>query len=206
MKATAGTTLSGAANKKRILDSALSVFSQYGFRGTRIEQVAAAAGLSGTHLLYYFPSKTVLYVAVLERTLEKWLEPLRRLDETMDPRAALTRFIVAKVRMSARDPRASRLFAMEMLQGAPHTKAILNGPLAALVTEKAAVIERWIAAGHLAPIDPKHLIFAIWSTTQHYADFAVQVRALSGRGLKDAQFRKETEAALIRILLDGVLC
>ena len=49
-----------------------------------------------------------------------------------------------------------------------------------LVDEKAAVIARWQSEGHVAPLDPHHLIFSIWSMTQHYADFEVQVRLILG--------------------------
>ena len=48
-----------------------------------------------------------------------------------------------------------------------------------LVVEKADVIQRWVDAGKIAPVDPFHLIFAIWATTQHYADFDVQVRVIT---------------------------
>ncbi|MGN6765044.1 MAG: TetR family transcriptional regulator C-terminal domain-containing protein, partial [Rhizobiaceae bacterium] len=36
--------------------------------------------------------------------------------------------------------------------------------------------------GKIATTDPRHLIFSIWATTQHYADFDVQVRAVLGSG------------------------
>jgi TetR/AcrR family transcriptional regulator len=67
-----------------------------------------------------------------------------------------------------------------MLQGAPHVLDMLKGPLKELVDEKAAVIRTWIKSGKIAYCDPSHLIFSIWSTTQHYADFDVQVRAVLG--------------------------
>jgi TetR/AcrR family transcriptional regulator len=199
------TTRSGEENINRILNAALKKFSTHGFRGTRIDQVAEAAGMSRTRMLYYFPSKKKLYLAILERTLEQWLEPLRGFDEATDPRQALTDYISRKLAMSATDPMASRLFAMEMLQGAPHTKRILQGPLTELVREKSAVIRRWMEAGHLKPMEPYHLIFAIWSTTQHYADFSVQVHALTGQSLKDSEFFEQTQSTLVQILLNGVL-
>jgi TetR/AcrR family transcriptional regulator len=43
------------------------------------------------------------------------------------------------------------------------------------------VIRAWAKAGKIAKCDPYHLIFSIWSTTQHYADFDVQVRAVLGQ-------------------------
>jgi TetR/AcrR family transcriptional regulator len=198
-------TRTGEANAERILDAALEVFAAFGFRGARIDQIAAAAGLSKPNLLYYFRTKEELYTAVLARTLNMWLEPLRELDAGSDPRAALTAYIARKLEYSRSHPVASRLFAMEMLQGAPHLNPALAGTLLDLVEAKSRTIEGWIRDGRLRPVDPKHLIFAIWATTQHYADFDTQIRALTGRGLDDVDFYDTARATLSRILLDGVL-
>ncbi len=191
--------------RERILDAALETFAAFGFRGARIDQIAAAAGLSKPNLLYYFRTKEELYTAVLARTLEMWLEPLRELDASSDPREALDAYIARKLEYSRSHPTASRLFAMEMLQGAPHLSPALRSTLLDLVEAKSRTIEGWIGAGRMRPVDPKHLIFAIWATTQHYADFATQIRALTGRDLGDATFYDTARASLSRILLDGVL-
>ena len=80
----------------------------------------------------------------------------------------------------ARDyPRESRLFANEVLQGAPRIQDEMKD-LKVLVKQKAEIIAGWSRAGKLADCDPYHLIFSIWATTQHYADFDVQVRAILG--------------------------
>jgi TetR/AcrR family transcriptional regulator len=194
----------GEANAVRILDAALTVFSAYGYHGARVEQIAAAAGMSKPNLLYYFRSKDALYTAVLERTLDMWLEPLRGLDASRDPFDALGEYIANKLEASRRDPAASRMFAMEIIQGAPHLSPVLSGRLKCLVDAKAAIIERWIAEGRMAPVDPRHLLFSIWATTQHYADFAVQVRAVAGSDLSDDDFHRRTLASLTTILLGGL--
>jgi TetR/AcrR family transcriptional regulator len=199
------TTRAGEANIERILDAALDVFAAYGLRGARIDQIAAAAGLSKPNLLYYFRTKEALYTAVLRRTLEMWLDPLRELDARSEPRAALAAYIARKLAYSRSHPAASRLFAMEMLQGAPLLRQALTGPLADLVEAKSRTIEGWIREGRLAPVDPKHLIFAIWATTQHYADFSSQIEAITGRGLADEAFYESTRTMLERILLDGAM-
>ena len=121
-----------------------------------------------------------IYIAVLERTLTLWLQPLRALDPNGDPLAEISRYISAKMQMSRDRPEASRLFANEILHGAPAIGTFLGGPLRALVDEKAAVIGGWIAERRIAALDPHHLIFAIWATTQHYGDFDVQVKAVLG--------------------------
>lgn len=167
-------------NHAVIMAAGLEVFSKYGFRGSTLDQVADAAGLSKPNLLYYFPSKEAIYTGLLVRLLENWLEPLHQLNDDGDPVEELLTYASRKLAMSRDFPRESRLFATEILQGAPEIKPVLEGELRTLVAEKAAVIQGWIDAGKIRKVDPTHLIFSIWSLTQHYADFDVQVRAILG--------------------------
>lgn len=168
------------ANEQRILDAALDVFSLHGFRGATIDQIAQASGMSKPNLLYYFRTKDAIHGRLIAHLLETWLDPLREMDENGDPVEEIRHYIRRKIDMARDYPRESRLFANEILQGAPHIESILKGPLRKLVGEKAKIIQHWIADGKLAECDPHHLIFSIWATTQHYADFDVQVRAVLG--------------------------
>jgi TetR/AcrR family transcriptional regulator len=164
-----------------ILEAALEVFSLHGFRGATIDQIAEAAGMSKPNLLYYFAGKEEIHRRLFETMLDLWLDPLRALDNNGDPLAELRSYIRRKIEMARDFPRESRLFANEMLQGAPHTIDVLKGALKDLVDEKVHVIEGWMTDGRIARTDPYHLIFSIWATTQHYADFDVQVRSVLGR-------------------------
>ncbi len=167
-------------NSDAILEAALDVFSQHGFRGATLDQIADRAGLSKPNLLYYFDSKEAIHAELLEGLMDTWLDPLRALDPQGDPKAQLMSYMRRKLDMSRQMPRESRLFANEVLQGAPRIGDSLSKGLKQLVDEKAKVIDGWIAAGRIAPVDPHHLIFSIWALTQHYADFDVQVRAVLG--------------------------
>lgn len=165
-------------NRETILEAALEVFSSEGFRGATLDQIASAAGLSKPNVLYYFASKEAIYTELLSTLLDTWLDPLRALDPNGEPIAELVAYMRRKFEMSRQFPRESRLFANEIVQGAPRILDEINGPLKALVDEIAGLIQTWVSAGRLAPIDPHHLIFSIWATTQHYADFDVQVRGI----------------------------
>lgn len=200
-----GRTRIGEANIERILDAATEVFSAYGFHGARIGDIAESAGMSKPNLLYYFPSKEALYTAALSQTLEMWVVPLGEIDDAQEPADALKGYIVRKLEASRARPAASRLFAMEVIQGAPNLMPLLTGPLRDMVDAKVATMTRWIEAGRLAPIDPLHFIFSIWATTQHYADFSVQIRALAGSDLSNEAFFNRTRDALLDVLLKGVL-
>ncbi|MEI4470707.1 TetR family transcriptional regulator C-terminal domain-containing protein [Frigidibacter sp. MR17.24] len=167
-------------NTEAILEAALEVFSTHGFRGATLDQIADHAGLSKPNLLYYFPSKEAMHVAVLTRLLADWLAPLRAIDPSGEPRDEILGYVRRKLQLSRDYPRESRLFANEVLQGAPRLTGIIGGELKALVDEKAAVIRGWIAEGRIAPVHPHHLIFSVWALTQHYADFDAQVRSVLG--------------------------
>jgi TetR/AcrR family transcriptional regulator len=194
-----------ARNEERILDAAQEVFATYGYHGATIDEIAGRAGISKPNLHYYFKRKRDLYLAVLRRTLEIWLVPLRELDRAGDPAVEIGNYIAQKVQLSRRFPAASRVFANEILQGAPFLKRYLRTNLREVVKRKAAVIRHWIDQGKLAPIDPYHLIFLIWAATQHYADFIPQIKAVMDvPRLTQRHFRK-VEQSLSRIILHGVL-
>jgi TetR/AcrR family transcriptional regulator len=169
-------------NREVILDAALEVFSAHGFRGATLDQIAEVAGLSKPNLLYYFPSKEAVHKALLTGLLDTWLDPLRAMDPAGEPLAEVLDYVRRKLDLARDYPRESRLFAGEILQGAPRMREAIEGDLRALVTDKAAVLTRWMDEGRIARVDPVHLIFSIWALTQHYADFDVQVRAVLGPG------------------------
>ncbi|MFC3607873.1 HTH-type transcriptional regulator RutR [Stutzerimonas tarimensis] len=190
--------------RAQILEAALAMFSRYGLHGTSLDQVASRADVSKTNLLYYFSSKEELYLGVLRQLLDVWLLPLKGFSEEQDPVQAIGDYLRVKLELSRDHPDESRLFCMEVMQGAPVLLTELQQPLHDLVETKVAVINAWIAAGKLAPIEPHHLIFSLWATTQHYADFRVQVEAVAGRTLEDPAFFSETLENLQRLFLDGL--
>jgi TetR/AcrR family transcriptional regulator len=165
-------------NQETILEAALDVFSAQGFRGATLDQIAEVAGLSKPNLLYYFASKEAIYTALLSGLLDTWLDPLRTMQADGDPVQELLGYVRRKLDLARDYPRESRLFANEILQGAPRMRATIEGDLADLVAEKSIVLTGWMDQGRIARLHPVHLIFSIWALTQHYADFDMQVRAV----------------------------
>lgn len=190
--------------RELILDAALDVFSATGFRGATIDQIADAAGMSKPNLLYYFKNKEEMHETLIHRLLDTWLDPLRELDDVGDPLTELRGYIRRKLEMARDFPRESRLFANEILQGAPRILPMIEGELKSLVDEKVSTIKGWMDAGRIARSDPYHLIFAIWATTQHYADFDVQVRAVLGSDQNGDDRFEEAGHFLERLFIDGL--
>jgi TetR/AcrR family transcriptional regulator len=190
--------------RSAILSAALELFSRYGLHGTSLDQVAAQADVSKTNLLYYFGSKEELYLSVLRQLLVIWLAPLKTFSAEQDPIEAIKGYIRHKLEISRDYPAESRLFCMEILQGAPLLLSELETPLRETVEAKSAVIRAWVDAGKLAPVDPHHLIFTLWATTQHYADFRVQVEAILGKTLDDPAFFEEVLSSVQTLILEGL--
>ena len=179
--------------RARILAAAERVFATAGYAGARMAGIAAASGLPKANLHYHFKTKEGLYRAVLDDILGMWLAATDQILPDSDPSAALAGYIRRKMVYSRTRPDASKVFANEILHGAPQIGGFLGAELRALVAAKSAVIEGWIARGLMAPVEPRHLFFVLWAMTQTYADFEVQIRAVLGHRLGARDFQAGTE-------------
>ena len=167
------------ARREEILDAALAEFSENGFRGASINKIAARADMSTPRLLYHFKDKEALYRALLKSTVLLWHGPLQMLTDRDEPIEEICAYIRRKLEMSRKFPRESRLFAGEILLGVPLGKAEVFDPLRDTFDSKIVLLQRWIDGGRIAPVDPHHLMYSIWATTQHYADFEPQIAEFS---------------------------
>lgn len=192
-----------AAAEARILRAAEAVFARAGFAAATMAAIAQEAGCPKANVHYYFRTKQAVYRAVLDHILALWLAEIEVITPEADPAQALAAYVRAKMQLSAERPEASRVFANEVLHGAPEIGAVLRGPLKALVDDKAAVMQGWIDAGRMAPLDPRHLLFTLWAATQTYADFGVQVCAVLGVPSLSPTQRQQASDELVRFVLAG---
>ncbi len=192
-------------NEAKILKAAQEVFAAYGFHGATVERVAAKADMSQPNVHHYFKTKADLYIAVLDQTLDIWMEPLSGLDPDGEPQAELRSYIARKMELARQLPNASRIFANEILQGAPVLEPHLKNRVKSDVDQWATVIRHWISLGKLRDVDPYHLIFLIWAATQHYSDFMPQIKAVMGvRTFTKAHFAA-AETSIVTIILRGLI-
>ena len=177
------------------------MFSQNGYRGATLDQIASVAGMSKPNVLYYFEGKEAIFVQLLSQLIDQWLEPLRQMDPAGDPMDEIRAYVRRKVQMSWEMPRESRLFANEIVQGAPRMKEHLSQDLKVLFDEKCALLARWMEEGRIAEVDPRHLIYSIWATSQHYADFEAQIDVLHGNDEATANAAADfLDALYVRLL------
>ena len=191
------------ANEALILAAAERAFAVAGFSGATMAQISEESGLPKANLHYYFGSKETLYRAVLARILEDWLAPTHGITPEADPATAIGDYIRSKMALSASRPHASKVWANEVLHGAPVVKQLIATELRATVVAKVAVIDQWIKEGKMDPVDSTHLFFTIWAATQTYADFEVQMCAVLGREhLTDAD-HAQAKAHVVGLVLRG---
>lgn len=191
-------------NESIILRAAEIEFARFGFKGASMNDIAQRAGLPKANIHYYFKNKLGLYLAVLKDIVALWDRSLNAFSAEDDPRAVLTEYIARKVRFSREHPLASRIFATEMVGGAPHMKCYFNEEYSRWFDGRAEVFREWARQGKIDPqVGVEHLIFLLWSSTQHYADFAVQINAALGKEEMSESDYQQAADTLTRIVLTG---
>jgi TetR/AcrR family transcriptional regulator len=187
-------------NETLILQAAEKVFAEAGFGGATMQLIADVAGLPKANLHYYFATKEELYRCVVENIFEIWLQAAASFDNASGPVEGIGAYIDAKMEISRQHADGSKVWASEVMHGAPVIQDYLENTLREWTTGRAALIQNWIDDGKMKPVDPEHLLYMLWATTQHYADFGHQIETLNGgRPLSDTQWRaaKENVKAII---------
>ncbi|PIV73823.1 MAG: TetR family transcriptional regulator [Rhodobacteraceae bacterium CG17_big_fil_post_rev_8_21_14_2_50_65_11] len=191
-------------SEKLILRAAEKVFAEAGFGGATMQLIADVAGLPKANLHYYFPTKESLYRQVVESIFQNWLTAADVFDSAPGPVEGIGAYIDAKMEISRRYPDGSKVWASEVMHGAPVIQDYLETTLVDWTEGRMAVIQRWIDEGRMDPIDPRHLLYMLWATTQHYADFGHQIETLNGGApLSDAQWQA-AKASVKAIILKGI--
>ncbi|WP_149140583.1 TetR/AcrR family transcriptional regulator [Gemmobacter caeruleus] len=193
-----------AQNEALILQAAEKVFAEAGFGGATMQLIADMAGLPKANLHYYFATKEELYRRVVGNIFEIWLHAADSMDGTDSPAEGIGAYIEAKMEISRRHPHGSKVWAAEVMHGAPVIQDYLETTLRDWTAGRVALIRAWIAAGKMRPVDPERLLYMLWATTQHYADFGHQIETLNGATpLSDAQWQEATETVK-QIILRGI--
>ncbi|MYL27919.1 MULTISPECIES: TetR/AcrR family transcriptional regulator [Halomonadaceae] len=190
-------------NLTNIITAAEEEFVRQGYTGTSIQAVADRAGIPKANVHYYFKRKSYLYIAVIEKQVRLWNDLLDEVRVEDDPATVLDSFIRRKVELSYTHPRASKLFAMEVIQGAPHLRDYMRTQMRQWVRDKVSVMETWMEQGRMDRVDPMYLIFLIWASTQHYADFDIQVLTIMNRAEYEPDMIEGIADFLSQIILRG---
>lgn len=190
-------------NKALILQAASQEFADKGFAAAKTNDIADKAGLPKPNVYYYFKSKENLYREVLESVIERLLKASQPFDEDGHPEHVLRDYIRTKIAISRDLPYASKVFASEIMHGAPHLSSERTEQLNSQARFIIDRIEHWIDQGLMAKVDASHLLFSIWAATQTYADFDWQISIVTGKAsLSDADYEAAAET-ITRLVLKG---
>jgi AcrR family transcriptional regulator len=144
---------------ERLLDAALDVFSERGFSGATMDQIAKAAGASTKTIYARYADKTEVLKAVIRRIVNRTVEAHVRqapldIDQT-DLREFLVELCVqVSVRISTEAARLNQ-FAMAEVHRVPELKRLHQESQArgaSLISEALAL---WHGRGAIADLDPK---------------------------------------------------
>ncbi len=192
------------ANEALILEAAEKIFATNGYKGTATGDIAREAGIPKANLHYYFKTKSNLYREVLKNILDDWMAAASEFDIYHEPEEALRTYVKAKMEFSRQRPFGSRVWAREIMSGAPVLDNFLGTTLKAWLNERVRIIRRWAREEKIKPVDPHALMYMIWATTQHYADFERQIIILNGgKELSDRRYRQRTDE-VVRLILGSV--
>lgn len=188
-------------NETLILQAAEKVFAEAGFGGATMQLIADLAGLPKANLHYYFATKEDLYRQVVQNIFEIWLHAADSMDNAPGPVEGIGAYIDAKMEISRRHADGSKVWASEVMHGAPVIQDYLETTLRDWTTGRAALIQGWIDQGKMAAVNPEHLLYMLWATTQHYADFGHQIETLNrGTPLNDQQWQDAKDSVKSMIL------
>jgi TetR/AcrR family transcriptional regulator len=189
------------ANEALILEAAEKIFAMNGFKGAATGDIARAAGIPKANVHYYFKTKEDLYRAVLKHILDDWMSAASTFEAGHDPTEALRTYVSAKMEFSRKRPYGSRVWAREIMSGAPVLENFLGTTLKDWLKERASIIRRWSREGKIKPVNAEALLYMIWASTQHYADFERQIIILNdGKELSDQSYRLRTEQVVELVL------
>ncbi|HEV2800874.1 MAG TPA: TetR/AcrR family transcriptional regulator [Pyrinomonadaceae bacterium] len=117
-----GGRMAGEDRRRQILQVAMRLFSQHGFRGTTTKEIAQAAGVSEAMVFRHFANKEELYTAIIDHKAcaDNFQRPCDIVPEAIarkDDRAVFNGLALAMMRHHEHDTEFLRLLTHSALEG-----------------------------------------------------------------------------------------
>ena len=148
--------ISGEERRRQIIESAATLFSQKGFRGTTTREIAQTVGVSEAMLFKHFATKEELYAAIIEvkshavHALDAVVAAAEREDDAEVLRA-LAREMIERI---GGDSTLLRLTLFSALEGHELSEMFFGKHHKVFYDHLAAYIRTRIEDGAFRPIDP----------------------------------------------------
>ncbi|MBP0465386.1 TetR family transcriptional regulator [Roseomonas sp. PWR1] len=194
-----------------ILDAATAEFSEKGFAGGRVDDIAARMRTTKRMIYYYFGGKQQLYAAVLERAYGGMRDAEAALDlDGLPPAEALRRIVEVTFDHHAAHPEFVRLVSVENIHEARNVAAspVIRARNAAVISTLAALIARGEREGAFRPgLDALDLHMLISSFCFYRVSNRNTLRAIFGRDGRQpavaARHRQMITEAVLRYVRPG---
>lgn len=145
----------------RILTEAEQLFAEHGFAGTRLAAIASAAGLGNAGLLHHFPSKAVLYRAVLESIAADLDGRSAGGDPSIEPVERMRELIGSLLSLHRDRPAAVAIIAHEFLDRSGRIEDADVLPLEGVVADTVSALAAGQRDGSIRPGDPVAMTAAL---------------------------------------------
>jgi AcrR family transcriptional regulator len=151
-----GGRLKGEERRRVIIEAALTLFSQKGFRGTTTKEIAQAAGCSEATLFKHFATKDELYSAILETKvqIEEVLAQARHLAARKDDAGVFRAVGLRGLTRVEQDSALMRLLLFSALEGHALAPIFFESQARRLHEFLSSYIEIRIADGVFRPVNP----------------------------------------------------
>ena len=192
-----------AHNQAIILSAAEEEFVLQSYRGATMQGIADRAGLPKANIHYYFKNKRNLYKVVLRSIIEEWNTGLVTMTVDSDPKTVIEKFVRTKLNQAFAHPNRHKLFAVEVIGGAPHLHDFMSTTMKEWALDKTQVMSTWHQQGKIGIADPLQLLILIWATTQRYAEFETEIIGLLQKDAYDLEDEARAADFLVPFILRG---
>jgi AcrR family transcriptional regulator len=186
--------MTGKQRREQLLDVGRKLFSDKGFEGTSVEEIAARAEVSKPVVYEHFGGKEGLYAVVVDREIQALLDDITgALTQNASPRVLLEQAALGLLDYIESSPDGFRI----LVRDSPVAQA--TGGFASLISDVASQVEHLLAAEFTRRrLDPK--------TAPMYAQALVGMVALTGQWWLDSRRPKKLEVAahLVNLAWNGL--
>ncbi len=190
-----------AFTQRRILDAAEGVFALRGLNGTRVREIADAAGVNGATLYNYYPSKDALYEAVLERGVRPLTEYIGGFSAGASEEESARNLVRAVMQHLAARPHLSKLIYLEAISEGDFLPKLARRWFKPILDQIVGQLKERPAPGHLdESMYPSVAALFIQMSFGHFALAPLMKETTDEDPLSEEGIAKQTR--MIEVLID----